>query len=114
MERRQVHKLAQCRLDLGIDPHRLAEPLAAVDDPVPDRIGVGEPVLERAAQLVVIYRSARGGQLPLRERLVIGPQQRQLDAARARIDDQDPQTAAQAPGQVQSRTSGRSSPTSRV
>ena len=51
VQRGEVDERAQLALDVGVDPHRLAEALAAVDDPMPDRVGVAEPRVERVAQL---------------------------------------------------------------
>ena len=44
---REIDELAQRVLDRAVDPHRLPEALAAVDDPVPDRVGLAQPGLER-------------------------------------------------------------------
>jgi hypothetical protein len=44
MQRGEVGELAQRRLDLGVDPTCRDEALAAVHDPVPDRIGVVQAV----------------------------------------------------------------------
>ena len=43
VQRRELAQLAQRRLDLAVDPHRLAEALAAVDDAVTDGIGLAQP-----------------------------------------------------------------------
>ena len=50
MQRREVPERAQLRDDLRVDPHRGAEALPAVDDPVADgidRSGSCDPVAQR-------------------------------------------------------------------
>ena len=70
MQRRQLDEIAQAVLDGGVDQHRLPEPLAAVDDPVADGVGIAEPVAERVAQLAGVERRAGSGELALDQRRV--------------------------------------------
>jgi hypothetical protein len=76
-----------------VDQHRLTETVAAVDDTVTDGIDALGRLFER--------RDARGAAVVVDER--------ELEAGRAGVDDEDVQY-----GQVQSRISGSSSPCSRV
>ena len=125
MERRQIDELAKRGLDVGVKLHRGAEALAAVDDAVADRLGRRHPG-DGVAYRVDVDRTPLDGDVRRRDDLVRLADQSELDAARSRVDDEDPQvsgyagsppvtrSAASAPGQIQSRTSGGSSPTSRV
>ena len=90
MQRRELDEPAQLVLDGGVDQHRIAERRATVDDAVRDSVDA---------------RRQRGERLDS-PRLVRGVDNRELQARRARVDDED----AVQPGQVQSRTSGWSSP----
>ena len=69
-----------------VDAHGLTEDVAAVDDAVADRVEIGRHVVER----------------PDRLRALAAGDERQLEARRARVDDED----AIQNGQAQSRTSG--------
>jgi hypothetical protein len=44
VERREWDEPLELRHDLVVDHNGPAEPLSAVDDPVPDRVGIHEPV----------------------------------------------------------------------
>jgi hypothetical protein len=90
-------------LHLVVDRDGLAEALAAVDDPVPD--GVRAPELGQR----LVEPGGVGAQVRGALEVVVGAEQPQLQAARSRVDDENPQN-----GQTQSRTSGGSSPCSRV
>jgi hypothetical protein len=81
---------AQLRLNLGVDHDRLVEALSAVRDPVPDRVGVTRSSVERLAQRHTIDMRARRLQLTRRDRRVqaVAGEQRQLQAARASVDDE--------------------------
>jgi hypothetical protein len=74
-----------------------------VDDPVPD--GIRAPELRQH----LVEPGGVGAQVRGVLQLVVGAEQSQLQAARARVDDEDPQN-----GQTQSRTWSGSSPCSRV
>jgi len=50
VKRRKVGEFPQCRIDLGVDPYRPAEALAAVDDSVPDGVACAETVPEGPAE----------------------------------------------------------------
>ena len=86
MQRRKRRQALERCDDRVVDAHGVTEDPAAVDDSVADRVEAGRNVVERLDGL----RPAR---------LV---DERQLEARRARVDDED---AAQN-GQAQSRTSG--------
>jgi hypothetical protein len=66
------------------------EALSAVHDPVPDRVGVTRSSVERLAQRHTIDMRARRLQLTRRDRRVqaVAGEQRQLQAARASVDDE--------------------------
>ena len=51
MQRRELGQRSELAFDLGVDPHRRAKPLAAVDDPVADGVGVAEPPVEGGPEL---------------------------------------------------------------
>jgi hypothetical protein len=91
---------------LVVDHRRCAEPLPAVHDAVPRRVGRAERV-ERRADILA------GLEIAGAERLVAVAEQPQPEAARAGVDHKDAH-ARQFPGSLQSRTSGGSSPCSRV
>jgi hypothetical protein len=76
-------------LDITLDPNRLAEALAAVDDPMPYGVGFPEVGSQSLAQLAGVDLCARRVELAGSERLVLRVEQRQLQAAGARVDDQD-------------------------
>ena len=115
---------SSARGDLVVDQHRAGEPLAAVDDPVHDRLGVIETVAQRRLELRRIDLRARSLELTLGEDPVVVGDQAELERARAGVDGEDRHAALSqltsgaagggAPVQVQSRTSGGSSPNSRV
>ena len=70
------------------------EALAAVDDPVADRVGVAQAVVERArrARRRRSRRRARRARAPPSV-VVAAPSSAQLEAARAGVDDEDAQRA---------------------
>ena len=68
---------------------RVAEALAAVDDPVADRVGRHRQRVERRGDGVGLDQRAERRQLAAPEPGVVGVEQRQLEAARAGVDDQD-------------------------
>ena len=119
---------AQPAAHRGVDPHRLAEALAAVHDPVPDRVGLAKALAERRPQLAGVESGAGASQLAVGQRARrSSPSSASLTllepalttrtrnrAQRRGADARAPLRAAGDPGQVQSRTSGASSPTSRV
>ena len=111
VKRRERGQLAQRRQHLVVEPDGRAEALAAVHDAVPDRVRrlgqLGERLRDRLGSTTDAERRARAPQLG-----VVGVEQRQLEAARPGVGDED--AHAQLAGQVQSRTSGESSPCSRV
>jgi hypothetical protein len=43
MQRGELGQPAQLRLNVALDPNRRVEALAAVDDPMPYRVGCSEP-----------------------------------------------------------------------
>ena len=120
MKRSEVAQLAHPRLRIGVDPHRLAEALTSVNDAVPNSIRFAQHRVERGSELIRVHLRARSIELPRGDHSVIAVEQRQLQAAGARVDDQDPHRCAYvdrasfAPGQHQSVTSGGSCPCSRV
>ena len=89
VQRRDLRPFLDVRQQPVLDHRRLEDEVAEVDDPVADRVCLDEVVDGcRAAALV---------------------HERELEARRAGVDDEDVQ-----PGHVQSRISGSSSPCSRV
>jgi hypothetical protein len=76
MQRREVRKVTQRRLDIRGDLHCVAEALPSMDDAMPDGISVAQPLLERVFQLLFIDRGARGRELPLGQCLVVFSEQR--------------------------------------
>ena len=102
----------------GIDDCRRLQVRTAVHDAVADGINPGQAVQERGegggGSAGIPVPDFGGGQDLIRR-----IEQAQLEAARPRVDDEDvhqagPAGDAAGPGQVQSRTSGMSSPCSRV
>ena len=94
---------------------RRAEALAAVDDPVADRVDRAQRRASASASAASSTSAARRGEVGLGEQRVAGAEQPQLQAARAGVDDEDAHAAALRRGPAPSRaTSGMSSPTSRV
>ena len=99
------------------------EALAAVDDPVADDVGIGRTRRRAPHAAPAGSTAAAERELARRERPVVAVEQRQLEAARPGVDHQHAHAralpaaagvSAGTPGQVQSRTSGGSSPSSRV
>ena len=68
MQRREVGQLAEHLLDAPVDAARGLEPLAAVHDPMSDRVGLAQTACERGAHAVRIELAARRRQLALAER----------------------------------------------
>ena len=122
----EIDELAQVRLDGRVDPHR-ARDSARRHARCDGRSRRPRPAASRARR-AARHRPplpAVPGAPARRVRVVLPVEQRQLEAARAGVDDQDaqargypgaPGTAGPvlAPGQRQSMTSGGSSPCSRV
>ena len=120
VERRQVSERAQLAHDTLVDDHGLDELRATVHDAVADGVDPAEaaPARPSAAAPHRPARAARAGRAAASTRSV-GVEQAQLQAARAGVDHQDlrigtARVTAPTAGQVQSRTSGASSPCSRV
>ena len=86
MKRGQWDQPLERRHDGIVDAHRVAEDVAAVDDAVADRVETRRHVVERLDRL----------------RALAAVDECQLEARRARVDDED----AIQNGQAQSRTSG--------
>ena len=127
MKRRERRQLAELGLDVLVDDHRIAKALASVNDPVPGDVGGGGQLGESGRHDVGLDHSARCRELTRPELAVVRVEQRQLQAARPGVHHQHahvwryPGTpragssrADSPPGHVQSRTSGGSSPCSRV
>ena len=90
MQRREIDELAQLMLDRAVDQDRLAEPLAAVDDPVPDRVGITQPGFQRRLERPRFDNRPWRVELLLGQRSIAVAQQRQLDAAGPGVHDEDP------------------------
>ena len=91
VQRRELDKDTEPLFDLVVDPRRLAQ-LTPVDDAMRDGVDLCRNGGERVDGCCV----------------TVGVDEVQLQARRARVDDEDVQ-----PGQVQSRIAGGSSPCSR-
>jgi hypothetical protein len=104
MERRELDQLCELVDHFLVEHHGGAELGAAVHDAVTDRVRTAEPVNRRVD---VEGGGPRGGSGEIlgSEQLIVLPDQSELQAARARVDDQNSQK-----GQTQSRTSSMSSP----
>ena len=87
VERCEVRERVEPPEDAGVDAHRPDELVAAVDDPVPDRVDCPEPP-HRLAHRLLLGAAARRGQALRRHQSVV-VEDRQLQAARAGIDDED-------------------------
>ena len=81
MQRRERRQLAQRGLDVRVDQHGLAEALAAVHDPVADRVRRPQRG-QLGGEVLRLRREVAGA-----EQLVVGSDQPQLEAARAGVDD---------------------------
>ena len=92
MQRREIRERLDSPNDVVVDHHRLDELRSAVDDAKPDRVDAAD-VAELAS----------------RPHEFVAVEHRELQAARARVDDEDLQC-----GQTHSRTAGGSSPSMRV
>src|SRR5664280_206781 len=130
MQRSQGGQLAHIGLHLGADPHGRAKALAAVHDAMSDRLSIAERRVQRLTQRALVDLRLRRGQLALAEHRITAIQQRELEAARARVDDEhahraharslgpcsceSPGEGSPEPGQVHSRSCAESSPCSRV
>jgi hypothetical protein len=106
VQRRQLGQLGDPVADTAVEPHRVGELGAAVHDAVPHRVDVRQSVEETldVLGLVLAGPPVEGGLL---DHLVGVVQQRQLEAGRPRVHHQH---VSHQNCQVQSRTSGRSSP----
>src|SRR5436190_13951376 len=100
MERRELGERSELAHHVVVDPYRVAEARSSMHHAVAD--GFDRPP-ERRRHLV------RPGQVVRLEQLVAVAEHPELQAARAGVHDEDVQD-----GQAQSRTSGMSSPCSRV
>ena len=72
------------RHDVVVDEHGLAEARAAVDDAVADGVQRGQSGERRPERFGVVRR-----EVVLGLELVAGAEQAELEAARARVDDED-------------------------
>jgi hypothetical protein len=81
VQRRERRQLAQRGLDVRVDQDGLAEALAAVHDPVADRVRRPQRG-QLGGEVLRLRREVAGA-----EQLVAGPDQPQLEAARAGVDD---------------------------
>jgi hypothetical protein len=106
VQRGQVGEGPDAQPDGGVDEHRAAELVAAVHDPVTDRVHLAEPLDRRLQGRLVLLRGQIGGTGDL---VGVG-QDAQLKAARTGVDDQDLGQY----GHFQSLISGASSPWERV
>jgi hypothetical protein len=80
----------RARSTARVDENRVAIALAAVDDSVSD--GVGRPELaNRRGDRLAIGITADGRQVAVADQRVVVVEQPQLEAARARVDDQHSQ-----------------------
>ena len=97
VKRRECDQLAYLVANILINHDRIAKARAAMDHPMRDRIDSlrRAPRTNRAATLALVLDGV------------------ELQARRARVDDEDRSHAWLQPGQVQSRISGGSSPCSR-
>ena len=92
VERSQVDQFPQRAPHARVDHHRREEPRASVHDPVPDRVGLAETAVPKSgAQLIVVDHRPRRGKLRRSQRLIPGSDDRQLETARAGVDDEDSQ-----------------------
>ena len=98
VQRRQLGQRSQLALHLPVDQHRLAKPLATVDDAVPDGVGVAEPVVaERGPQRSWVDARLRRRKLDGGDGILAIAQQAQLERARAGIDDEDAHEGVKSP-----------------
>ena len=133
VQRRQVGDRVEVVDHLVVEPDRLAEPRATVHHPVPDRVEAGPLRASRVGQERAQRIEVTGTVPPLdgvRGDHALVVEHAQLEAARSGVDDQDAHgrsglgvsrdgwlvwTCGPSPGpHCQSRTSGRSSPCSRM
>ena len=63
VKRGELGQRPQLALDLGVDDHRLAEPLAAVNDAVANRVSIAEALAQRRSQGRGVELRARSLQL---------------------------------------------------
>ena len=108
VERRELGEVAKRGLDGLVDHHRLTEALAAVDDAVSRHVGWRRQLPERRRDGIVVHGCTRCLELARPELGVVGADEGELEAAGAGVGYED------AHGHRQSRTSGGSSPCSRV
>ena len=87
VERCEVGERVDPPKDSVVDPHRADELVAAVDDTVADRVDGSEP-LHRLAHRLLLGAAARDRQVLRRHQGVV-VEDRQLQAARAGVDDED-------------------------
>src|SRR6185437_5562374 len=108
VERREVHELVELVDHVQVEHDRAGERGAAVHDAMAHGVRAAQPVDGRV-ELQRVRPGGRRRQVLAAEQLVVLTEQAELQAARARVDDQDLQY-----GQTQSRTSSMSSPCSCV
>jgi hypothetical protein len=89
MQRRELGQLLQLLLDVALDSHRRTEALAAVDDPMPHRVGFAHTGPKRVEQLAWVDLCAWRVELVGSECLLARVEQGELHAAGASVDDQD-------------------------
>ena len=111
VQRGEVGERLQPAQHPGVDQHRLGELGAAMDDSVAHR--VDRPAArDRLSECALIQPSGRGRDVLGEERPVAAGEHRELEAARAGVDDEDPHRRQT--DQVQLLMSGGSSPSCRV
>ena len=72
---RQVSQLLKRTCDVVVDQHGTGEPLAAVDDPVRDRLDAAEAVAQRRIELIRVHLCVGSVELTLgQDPVVIGDQ----------------------------------------
>ena len=70
MQRREFGQLVERGRDIVVHAHRVAEALAAVHDPVPDRVGVRQ-LVQRAQQRAFVDPAARRVEVTLAQQLIV-------------------------------------------
>ncbi len=90
VKRGQVAERPQLPLHVLVDQRRPAEPLAAVDDPVADRVR-GWKARDDRRELLGTRVGVERRKVMLGQERVAVSEQAQLKAARSGVDDQDPQ-----------------------
>jgi len=88
VQRRQVGELPERGLDLAIDPGGDEEAPAAVDDAMPDRLGLPQ-LADRRHHVAGVHPAPLQGKLALAQRGLLLVDEGELEAAGARVDDED-------------------------